>query len=169
MVDSVKGIFGFKETRQAEFVNPSRQSIEQTEQYANKQVIHTKEFFLQKGIVPNYVMTCTDSKGRGEWRPISFPSRQIVFSQIIRMEINAVCPESMHNVLYTDISGDFLRDDIIQATFQQDLEVPICSNFFITARMVQDDVSGNWYPRLWLWGDQIQHPYEIFVTITGYV
>jgi len=31
------------------------------------------------------------------------------------------------------------------------------------------DISGNWYPRLWLWGDQIQDPYEIFVTITRYV
>ena len=43
----VKGIFGFKETRQAEFVNPRRQSIEQTEDYAVKQSIQTKELISE--------------------------------------------------------------------------------------------------------------------------
>lgn len=37
----VKGIFGFKETRKQEFINPSRQSIEQTEDYSTKKDIQT--------------------------------------------------------------------------------------------------------------------------------
>ena len=50
-MNSVKGIFGFKETKVNTLETPSRQSIEQTENYSFKQVIHTQEIYVDKLVI----------------------------------------------------------------------------------------------------------------------
>ena len=59
---NVKEIFGIKEQSKKELKTPDRQSIEQTEDYATKKVIRTKEFTLSDGTAAGFLKN--DAKGK---------------------------------------------------------------------------------------------------------
>ena len=65
MMKSIKEIFGMKQYSDTKFVNPERQSIEQTEDYATKKVIYVKE--IRADTVYSSGLTMEDNGTNGKF------------------------------------------------------------------------------------------------------